>query len=437
MSTHIQIGDIAPRIRYAADGATAAFTYPFPIFQDTDLEVYVDETLQTLTTHYAVSGAGQSAGGSVTFVTAPSNGTTVTLVRRLAIQRISDFQASGEFRAKVINDELDFQTAALQQVEDDQSRSLRLSRFDDAASLELPAEASRASKVLAFDGNGDVALSNLTLSEIETGAAGPQGPAGPTGPAGNDGADGLFSGAEAAVTPALGDLMALKDVSDSGNPKFATVQDVLAAADGLADLGALVDVAADKLLVIDQTDGVPKTINPEDIGGGTMELISTTDLAGVTHAEHTSLDHTRYGMFFLEMLAVRPSAICHVQLQFSQDNGATWVQSDYTQGLYRLVCGTSADTPSGHENHSACYLSYDVNTGTNGLNGWAYIGAMNDAVARPYAMGQSYHVNSAQGVWNSIRFHGHPDNWDCDAFRVITSTGSFTSGTLRLYGIRK
>ncbi len=190
MTEHIQIGDIAPRIRYAADGATVAFTYPFPIFLDADLEVYVDGVLQTLSTDYVVVGAVQSAGGSVTFTTAPAAGASITLVRRLTIKRTSDFQASGEFRAKVINDELDFQTAALQQVEDDQSRSMRLSRFDDPADLELPAEAIRASKVLAFDGNGDVSLSTLTITEIETGASGPMGPVGPMGPAG---ADGVFA----------------------------------------------------------------------------------------------------------------------------------------------------------------------------------------------------------------------------------------------------
>lgn len=167
MTEHIQIGDVSPRIRYVADGVTVDFTYPFPIFDAADLDVFVDAVLQTLSTDYTVAGAGVSAGGTVSFVTAPANGVSVTLVRRLAIKRTSDFQASGEFRAKVINDELDFQTAALQQVEGDQARSLRLSRFDDAAALELPAEAIRASKVLAFDADGNVTVSTESLTEIE------------------------------------------------------------------------------------------------------------------------------------------------------------------------------------------------------------------------------------------------------------------------------
>ncbi|MDA0304931.1 MAG: hypothetical protein O3B76_01405 [Proteobacteria bacterium] len=155
MADHIQIGDISPRIQFTGDGTQTLFTFPFPIFKDVDLAVYEDTTPKTLTTHYTVLGAGNSAGGSATFLVAPANGVIVTLKRQLAIQRTSDFQESGEFRSKVINDELDTLTASLQQVDDDVSRSLRLGATDTAASLELPAKGARTSKFLAFDANGD------------------------------------------------------------------------------------------------------------------------------------------------------------------------------------------------------------------------------------------------------------------------------------------
>lgn len=154
MADHIQIGDIAPRIHYTGDGATVAFTYPFPVFQDADIAVYVDGALQTLTTHYAVSGAGASSGGSVTFVSPPENGAAVALVRELTIQRLTDFQSSGEFRAKVINDELDYQTAALQQLANKIERSVRLASSDPASAMTLPDASDRADHVLAFDGDG-------------------------------------------------------------------------------------------------------------------------------------------------------------------------------------------------------------------------------------------------------------------------------------------
>lgn len=156
MADHIQIGDIAPRIHYTGDGVTVAFTYPFPIFQDADIAVYLDGSLQTPATHFTVTNAGQSSGGTVTFVTPPGNGVAVALVRELTIQRLSDFQAAGEFRANVINDEMDFQIAVLQQLADEIERSIRLEVSDSPSALTLPNSAGRAGRVLAFDGGGDV-----------------------------------------------------------------------------------------------------------------------------------------------------------------------------------------------------------------------------------------------------------------------------------------
>ncbi len=165
MTDHITIGDITPRIQYTADGAQTQFTYPFPVFEDADLEVYEDATLKTLTTHYTVAGAGDDDGGTVTFLTAPADGVVVTLRRNVAIKRTTDFQEAGEFRAKVINDELDKLAAGLQQVETEAERGLKLSPTDTATAMTLPDKATRASKFLGFDGEGDPIASAGTVGE--------------------------------------------------------------------------------------------------------------------------------------------------------------------------------------------------------------------------------------------------------------------------------
>ncbi|NQU58993.1 MAG: hypothetical protein HQ513_17315 [Rhodospirillales bacterium] len=168
MADHIQIGDISPRIQYAGDGVQTVFTYPFPIFIDANIDVYEDTGLKTITTHYTVAGAGSSTGGTVTFITAPASGVVVTLLRNIAVERTSDFQESGEFRAKVINDELDKLTATQQQIETDQDRSLRLGPTDSTTSTIIPDKATRLGKVLAFDPvTGDPVVSSEDLSAIE------------------------------------------------------------------------------------------------------------------------------------------------------------------------------------------------------------------------------------------------------------------------------
>lgn len=123
MTEHIQINDVAPRVQYLADGIQSAFTFPFAIFKLADLEVWQDDVLQT--SGYAVSGAGVSTGGVALFAVPPPAATRVTLRRRLTIARTTDYQSDGLIRAKTLNDELDYQVAALQQVAEDVDRAVR------------------------------------------------------------------------------------------------------------------------------------------------------------------------------------------------------------------------------------------------------------------------------------------------------------------------
>jgi len=75
----------------AGNGSTTVFNFPYLFFADNDLVVTLVvnstgvETTQTITTHYTVAGAGNTAGGTVTMVTAPASGET------LVIQRIEQF----------------------------------------------------------------------------------------------------------------------------------------------------------------------------------------------------------------------------------------------------------------------------------------------------------------------------------------------------------
>ncbi len=127
--THIKINDVSPRIRYRADGTQTAFTFPFAIFKQSDMEVYLDDVLQN--SGYSISGVAETNGGSVIFTQAPANNTVITLYRNLPIDRQSDFQDGGAFRAQVINDELDYQVALVQQMNEKFDRCLSVGITDD------------------------------------------------------------------------------------------------------------------------------------------------------------------------------------------------------------------------------------------------------------------------------------------------------------------
>lgn len=157
MPDHIRIGDVSPRVQYVADGALTAFDYPFPIFGDGDLTVYLDEAEQRA--GYSVRGAGESRGGTVRFDAAPASGVRVTLQRVLAVERTTDFQEGGAFRADTINDELDRQTAMIQQIADETARALTAAPTDPAGALSLPPKDRRAGRYLAFDADGNAIAS--------------------------------------------------------------------------------------------------------------------------------------------------------------------------------------------------------------------------------------------------------------------------------------
>jgi hypothetical protein len=168
MPEHLPVHATPPRVQYIATGDQAEFVYPFLVFHEGDVEVYLGDTLQE--SGFQVTGTGAEFGGTVRFDTSPPASTIVTLCRRLPVQRVTDFQESGALRAKVLNDELDYLTAALQQVDVDAQRSVRLHPADADARLTLPKKADRAGQTIAFDSNGD--LITVAAGAVTAGGSG-------------------------------------------------------------------------------------------------------------------------------------------------------------------------------------------------------------------------------------------------------------------------
>ena len=164
----LDISAVTPRVQYTV-GSTpdSTFDYSFAIFEDADISVYVGSTLKTLTTHYTVSGAGTTSGGTVTMTSgnAVSNA-TVTLVRNITIARTTDFPASGAFQVDSLNTELDRITAVQQELEDDIGRSLRLADEDATATLTIPLKDARKGRYLAFNSTTGNAEAGPTQTDV-------------------------------------------------------------------------------------------------------------------------------------------------------------------------------------------------------------------------------------------------------------------------------
>jgi hypothetical protein len=152
--THIKMPDVAPVVRYAANGTQTEFDYPFPIFASEDLAVYLNGAPQV--SGFDVSGAGVTLGGTVTFDDAPDAGVVVTLERRVPLERMTDFLEGGDLSARSLNNELDYLTAEVQQLARDQATVMRYDGLEAPGPVVLPVRESRKNRALAFDENGDL-----------------------------------------------------------------------------------------------------------------------------------------------------------------------------------------------------------------------------------------------------------------------------------------
>jgi hypothetical protein len=160
------ISSTTVRNSYSGDNSTTTFSYTFKIFQDSDIQVIIrstdgTETIKTITTHYTVTGAGASGGGSVIFTSGniPTSTQTVVLRRNIPQTQAIDYIANDPFPAESHEEGLDRATMAIQQLQEEVTRSLKLSKTNTMTSTEFTVGASaRANKILAFDTNGELSV---------------------------------------------------------------------------------------------------------------------------------------------------------------------------------------------------------------------------------------------------------------------------------------
>lgn len=93
---------------YTGNGSTTAFNFTFKWLRDTDIDVTVNNVLQTVGTNYTLTGLNYTTrnGGTVTFNTAPANGASIRIFRLTADDDLSagSFNAGSAIRAVDLNE---------------------------------------------------------------------------------------------------------------------------------------------------------------------------------------------------------------------------------------------------------------------------------------------------------------------------------------------
>lgn len=154
------ISDVTRRVVYTGSAGVGPYSFSFEILANTDIAVYKDSTLLTLTTDYTVT-INSNGTGSVTLVTAATSANNITLVGNRAIERATDFVTGGDLFANSLNDEFDSLVIFSQQTDEKAERGLKAPVTDPTdINMVLPSKTSRAGKTLAFD-----SLGNPTVGE--------------------------------------------------------------------------------------------------------------------------------------------------------------------------------------------------------------------------------------------------------------------------------
>jgi hypothetical protein len=150
------ITSVARRIVYTGSAGVGPYAFSFPVIVNTDIAVYKNSTLLTLTTDYTVTISGTTGQGSVTLVVAATGADRITIVGARAIERSTDFVTGGDFFANTLNTELDSEVIFVQQVAETAERSLKAPVTDPTTiNMTLPLNTVRANKTLAFDADGN------------------------------------------------------------------------------------------------------------------------------------------------------------------------------------------------------------------------------------------------------------------------------------------
>ena len=166
------------KVQSTANGSVTDFSFAFQVNATSDIQVYVDNVLQTETTHYSIINSSAGAGlntngtGTVRFGTAPANGKTVAIKSDVPIGRTSVYTAGGNITAASLEDDFD----TIEMKLGDGAEALRRVVIapvgdPDNVSMTLPTKANRLGKVLAFNATTGNPEAGPDIADVSTVAA--------------------------------------------------------------------------------------------------------------------------------------------------------------------------------------------------------------------------------------------------------------------------
>lgn len=175
-------GTDARRGPYVGDDATTVFAGP-PAIEAGDITVYFQDddtgelTLAVLATDYTLTGYGEvgaedlRSDTEITLTDPLASGTNLIIDRVVELVQPATFPEDGALPSAMIRNQLDRMVMAMQQMQLQIDRCVRLPDGETADDIDLPA--ARATKVLGFDTDGAIEMQDNGTSQWLFGAGAP------------------------------------------------------------------------------------------------------------------------------------------------------------------------------------------------------------------------------------------------------------------------
>lgn len=139
MSSVFPITDDPRYRRYTAGAGQAVFPVPFPFLQDEDLGIYLQTAPSEYTLFppetYILTGAGDPAGGTLTFNSPRTAGDIILVLGEAILDRLSSIVRDGRFSSSLIDSELDRVKIIEQEFRRDAQRAMKVDYGGDGVTL--------------------------------------------------------------------------------------------------------------------------------------------------------------------------------------------------------------------------------------------------------------------------------------------------------------
>jgi hypothetical protein len=161
------VASVATTQRFNGNGSQTSFNYAYPYYANTDFKVYIGDTLQTLTTHYAVNPTGSLSegkypGANIVFVTAPVAGSlNVRISRRVTAVQNGDISNVTQLNTTDVETTLD-KVVIIAQDSVDNANQVVDSAISEAVAASVAAVASDVSAAAASAASASSSASTAT-----------------------------------------------------------------------------------------------------------------------------------------------------------------------------------------------------------------------------------------------------------------------------------